>query len=399
MCTTGQSSRKSSKGVLPPAPLNGWIPEINYCHTGIQPSVRQQPGIRSLNADPKQSVRPFEYGLVSWSLRVSDWRRRHEAFDKATATGDWQGVLLPCYRPATGNEVRHLAEHSPTGIPTNFLSLRPFRSIYPTKQLMRRILVVLGLVTLIFSACVPNKKIVYYQKQDLKNRAEIPKDSVLRTYDLKINDYTIQPLDILSITFETLSEENDAFDFLSKLSPQTRGGNIAANAALLGIFVDSSGDIEYPILGKITVAGLTIFEAQRLIQEIAAKYIPDVAVRVRMLNFRYTVLGEVNEERTITSNNPRLTMSEAIGMAGGFGELADRSHVKIIRQSGSQAKVYYVNLLEENFVESPFYYVQQNDVIVVPPLRQRPFRRYFSSNMAVLASTISLVLVVFSLTR
>jgi len=263
---------------------------------------------------------------------------------------------------------------------------------------MRRILVVLGLVTLIFSACVPNKKLVYFQKDDLKKRSEIPKDTVLRTHQLNIREYRIQPLDLLSIRFETISDENNAFDFLSKLNPQVgSGGNIGATMALGGIMVDTEGDVKYPVLGKIKLAGLTLFEAEDTLQSIALQYLPDVTVRVRMLNFRFTVLGEVNVEQVVTALNPRLTMSEAIGMAGGFGELADRSHVKVIRQKGTSTEIFYIDLLKEDFLESQNYYVQQNDVIIVPPLKQRPFRRYFTTNLAVISSALSFVFLVTSL--
>jgi polysaccharide biosynthesis/export protein len=266
---------------------------------------------------------------------------------------------------------------------------------------MVRTLSFLLLVSVAISGCVPNRKLVYLQKDDLTNRKKIARDTVLRTHQLDIREYKIQPLDILSINFETLSDENDAFDFLQKLSPQTRtgGGNVGANAALTGILVDVDGSIEYPVLGRISMAGLSIFQAQDSLRRFASRYVPDVIVRVRMLNFRFTVLGEVVSEKTVVSNNTRLTMMEAIGQAGGFGELADRSLVKVIRQKGNQTEVYYINLLEEDYLESPFYYVQQNDVIIVPPLRQRPFRRYFTNNMAVISSSISLALFIITLTQ
>ena len=257
---------------------------------------------------------------------------------------------------------------------------------------------VLGVVCLLFSACVPNKKLVYFQKEDLKRRKDIPKDTVLRTHPLSIQEYRIQPLDLLSITFETISEDNDTFDFLSKLNPQVRaGGNIGASMALGGVMVDTEGVVEYPVLGKIRVAGLTLFAAEDSLQDVAGKFLPDVIVRVRMLNFRFTVLGEVNGEQVVTAVNPRLTMSEAIGMAGGFGELADRSHVKVIRQRGTSTEVFYIDLLQEDFLESPNYYVQQNDVIIVPPLKQRPFRRYFTTNLAVISSALSFVFLITTL--
>jgi polysaccharide export outer membrane protein len=163
--------------------------------------------------------------------------------------------------------------------------------------------------------------------------------------------------------------------------------------------VNSEGDIEYAVLGKIRVAGLTIFEAQDTIRALASKYLPDVVVRVRMLNFRFTLLGEVNGDKTVTSTNTRLTMMEAIGLGGGLSELADRSHVKVIRQKGNQTEIFYVNLLKEEFLESPYYYVQQNDVIIVPPLKQRTFRKYFTGNLSVITTVISFTVLMITLTR
>ncbi len=265
---------------------------------------------------------------------------------------------------------------------------------------MARLVLFLAATVCILGGCVPARKLVYYQHGDeLKNQKEIPKDTVLRTHALDIREYTIQPLDMLSVQFETLSDENDLFDFLSKISPQSRVMGNQNAMAVMGVFVNKEGQIEYPVLGKIKVAGLTLFQAQDTIQRVASKYIADVVVRVRMLNFRFTVLGEVNNEQTVIAANPRLTMSEAIGLAGGFGELADRKNIKVIRQNENNAEVYYVDLLQEDFLDSKYYYVQQNDVIVVPPLRQRTFRRYFVGNLGIITTTISFVLLVATLTQ
>jgi len=250
-------------------------------------------------------------------------------------------------------------------------------------------------VCLFFSACVPNRKIVYLQKNDLKNRKQIPKDSVLRTHTMQIQEYRIQPLDILSIQFESLT--TDEFDFFTKSAPNVGFGGGAS--PMTGLMVDVNGQVEYPVVGKIKLAGLTIFEAQNKLQGIAHQYLRDVVVRVRMLNFRYTLLGEVNGERTVVVNNPRLTIMEAIAQGGGLTELADRSTVKVIRQVGAEAQVFYVNLLKEDYIESPFYYVQQNDVIIVPPLRQRTFKKYFFSNLGSITATISAFLFFLTITE
>lgn len=243
---------------------------------------------------------------------------------------------------------------------------------------------------------MPAKKLVYFQHKDELKDKSIPKDSVVRTHQLDIQEYKIQPLDLLSIQFETLSDESDLFDFLAKLNPQNRSGN-ANSAAANGTLVDKNGEIDYPVLGRIKVSGLTLFQARDTIQNVASKFVEDVVVRVRMLNFRFTVLGEVNGEQTVISTNTRLTMSEAIGLSGGFGELADRTNIKVIRQNGEEVQVYYVDLLNEDFLESKYYYVQQNDVIVVPPLKQRTFRRYFVTNIGIITTTISFAVLLVTL--
>lgn len=267
---------------------------------------------------------------------------------------------------------------------------------------MIRIWLLFGLGLIFFNSCVPAKKLVYLQDgEELKNRKSILTDTILRSHQLDIQEYRIQPLDVLSIGFETLSDENDAFDFLRRLSAQSivGGGNAASGAAISGIVVNVDGEIEFPVLGKIKVAGLTLFGVQDSIREMASKFIPDVIVRVRMLNFRFTVLGEVNAEKTVTSFTTRLTMMEAIGQAGGFGELADRSRVKVVRQNNNNADVFYVNLLEEEYLESPYYYVQQNDVLIVPPIKQRTFRRYFIGNLGIISSVLSFGLLIYTLSR
>lgn len=261
------------------------------------------------------------------------------------------------------------------------------------KKTIRTILYlfILGLVA--STSCVPNKKITYLQYSDeLKEREDIEVNKVVRTHPMKIEEYRIQPLDILLIRFESIT--NEEFDFFSAIEPQNAGNQ--QNQISNGIVVDALGYIEYPMIGKVNIAGLTIFEAQERLQQEASKYLTDVVTRVRPLNFRFTVLGEVNREQVVNSQNTRVTMMEAIGMSGGFSEMADRSVVKVVRQVGDRAEIHYVNLLEEKFIESDYYYVHQNDIIQVPPLKQRTFRKYFTSNLGVWTATLSAVFLAIS---
>ena len=249
---------------------------------------------------------------------------------------------------------------------------------------------------LFLGSCVPNRNYVYLQKDDVK-RKDMVRDSVLRSYDLQIKDYKIQPLDILSVQIESLTE--DEFDFMNKLNPSQQGGGMAGNPLLMGFLVDNNGSIEFPVIGKINVSGFTTFMLETKMQELFKVFLKNPVARVRLLNFRFTILGEVRQENQVLSNNTRVTLMEAVGLAGGLTDLADRSKVKIIRQKGDKAEVIYMDLLHEELLSNQNYYVHQNDIIIVPPLRQRPFRNYWSQNIGLFVSALSLILITINLAK
>lgn len=253
----------------------------------------------------------------------------------------------------------------------------------------------------LINACVVNKKYQYLQKDDVNvKESVIEKDTILRSYDLSNFEYKLQPEDILSVKFYSLTPEE--YDFFSVKSGKNNTYNQFQNgaAALVnGYLIDEDGNIEFPVVGKVNVSGLTIFEAQNEILEVAKQYLKNPVVEVRLLNFRFTVLGEVKKEGTYSSLNNRITMVEALGLAGGLTDLGDKSNIKIIRQGKGVAEVYYLNLLEEEFVASPYYYVNQNDIVIVPPLKQRPYQVYFGKNLALIISSVSLLILVLNLVQ
>jgi polysaccharide export outer membrane protein len=251
---------------------------------------------------------------------------------------------------------------------------------------------------LIFSAgCVSNKKVQMLQKNDV-NKKGLVKDSILRTYAIDTFNYKLQPNDLISVRFESLTPKD--YNFLSTNSQNINTSNLAQGGGLLiGDLVDESGEIPFPVIGKVKVSGLTVFQAQEKLQKVAENYIEAPIVKVRLLNYRITLLGEVGGQGTVTLNSNRISMLEAIAHVGGFTELADRSNIKLIRQKGNTTEVAYINLLDENFFKSPYYYVYQNDVLIVPPLKQRPFRNYFATNLSLVVSTLTLFLLIYNLTN
>lgn len=251
------------------------------------------------------------------------------------------------------------------------------------------------LVIILTSSCVTNNKVQYLQNDNDFN-SELILDSVLRTYHPQKFKYRIQPHDILSIRIRSLTRPE--FDFFSRINDQRNTGNLqGANAAVSGELVDENGEIQFPVIGKFKVAGFTIFEIEEKIREVALEYVDDPIAKVRLLNFRFTVMGEAGGAKTITTFNNRVSMLEAIGLAGGLSELTDKSKIKLIRQYGDKSEVQYINLLDENFFYSPYYYIHQNDVIIIPPLKQRPFRRYFGPNLGLFLTSISTILLVINI--
>lgn len=254
-----------------------------------------------------------------------------------------------------------------------------------------------GIVLLFLaSSCITNKKYMYLQHNDV-NSHDMKKDSALRDFTLDTFEYRIQPNDILSVTFESLTPKN--YDVLSNEATRDASSvSIQGNPLLIGELVDEDGTIALPALGKVKVSGLTVFEIQDKMSQLANTFVDTPIARVRLLNYRITILGEVNKEGTITVNNNRASILEAIGLAGGLGEFADKSAVKLIRQTGPKAEVIYLNLLDERFVDSPYYYVHQNDILVVPPVKQRPFLKYFNQNFAIAISIVSLGFIILTYT-
>jgi len=262
---------------------------------------------------------------------------------------------------------------------------------------MTRILWLAAICAAIFlSSCVTNKKYVYLQKDDV-NIKNLPKDSLVRSYDIQNYEYRIQPEDNISVRFESLTpEEYDIFN--RNLQQQQQNQNLnQGNAILIGELVDPQGEITYPVIGKVKVAGLTVYEIQNKLQQIADQYLESPVVKVRLINFRFTILGEARREGTVVLANNRVNYIEAIGLAGGLTDLADKKNLKLIRQIDGKAEVRYLNLLDENFINSPEYFVHQNDILIVPALRQRPYQTYFGKNLALMISSLSLLLLTISL--
>jgi polysaccharide export outer membrane protein len=187
----------------------------------------------------------------------------------------------------------------------------------------------------------------------------------------KIPALKIRPDDILNIQVASRNPERvSAF----RNSPESIGS--AGQQALgtqEGYRVDEEGNIYLPFLGKVEAAGKTTAELRHKITEGLAVFLPDVSVQVRFVNFRVTLLGEVNKPNTYSIPNERLTILEAIGMAGDFTSYARRNAILVIRERNDKREFARIDIQDKNLFMSPFFYLSPNDIVYIEPLKAKQY--------------------------
>jgi polysaccharide export outer membrane protein len=241
-----------------------------------------------------------------------------------------------------------------------------------------------------FAACVPVHKQTYLQERE-KELKNYPKDSVVKEFSIEPYQYKLQSGDVIMLQVKSLTSEE--FDFLKSTAP---GGSSSNQDPLLsGYEIGQNGTLELPFVGEIVVEGLTINEARNTIAKQLSGYLKSPVVHLKLLNFKITVLGEVGSQTSFYSYNPQITVLEAIAKAGGVNELADRANVKIVRNTGGKVEIAFVNLLDINLIESPYYYLQPNDQIIVRPLKVKTFNNFIVKNIGFGISIVTAATLLF----
>jgi polysaccharide export outer membrane protein len=145
------------------------------------------------------------------------------------------------------------------------------------------------------------------------------------------------------------------------------------------------------------MGGSSILQAEDSLEIYVKKYLEKPVVRIKIQNFRFSVMGEVEREATLISGDSYLTLLQAIALAGGPSEFGDMSRVKVLRRMGDETYVFYANMLNEEYLSSPFYFIQPNDVIIIMPLKQRSYLKYMSPNLGLITATTSLIISILTL--
>ena len=207
------------------------------------------------------------------------------------------------------------------------------------------------LVTILFSSCATKRNTVYFQSDT--NTINVPS---------KFNEEVITADDILNISVTAL----DMTSITPFIKEKFINSNMEQNL-LDGYKVDANGDINFPLIGNIKVADLTTKQAAIKIQELLSKSIIDPIAKVSVLNYNITILGEVQNPGTFKLFDPKITIIQALGLAGDITIYGKKKNIKVIREINGNSVSTEVDLTNSNFISSDFYYLRKNDVVYVEP--------------------------------
>jgi polysaccharide biosynthesis/export protein len=213
----------------------------------------------------------------------------------------------------------------------------------------------ISLVTLLGTSCIPLKNYVYLQESDA---------ALANATFSGPEQYKVQPNDNLYIQVLTDNPEISAF---FNITSTDRYLNNESAIELGSYRVSDEGDIDFPIIGKMHVAGKSTEEIKKQVVTAIAVQVERPSVVVKLVNRNFTVLGEVNGPGTYSFFKDRITMLEAIGYARDLTDFGDRKKVKLVRHHGTEKKVVTIDLTSAEFLTSEYYYVLPNDVIYVEP--------------------------------
>lgn len=254
------------------------------------------------------------------------------------------------------------------------------------------------LLALGLQSCVTHEELVNFTE------AAFPLDSAVLISNA--TELRVQPLDLLHITVSSFDPEAAApfnpqqgqgQQMMMQMGGGLAGGGSNGMELFQGYFVDGQGMIDFPVLGRIPVVGKTIDQVKDDLYSRIQPYLNDASINVRYLNLKISVLGEVKAPGLLRLSNPRTTLLEAISIAGDLTPYANRQNILLIREVDGQRTFTRINLRRRDFIDSPYYYLRQNDIVYVEPIQAKvatvadPVQRFISYSSGVL-SIITLIL-------
>lgn len=245
--------------------------------------------------------------------------------------------------------------------------------------------ILIFLLFFLFSSCGSKRNIVYFQNSDGISRRYIQDTTEFKAI--------IVPNDNLLITVSAVNPE--AVEVFNP-SLFSRGTISAVTLDVLGYLVDQRGNINFPLVGEVHVAGLTKIAAVQLLQKEISKFVADAVVNVRFLNYKINVIGEVNRPGVYTVTDEKITIPQAIALAGDLTIYGDRHKVQLIRIEKGEKQFYFFDLTTPDLFFSPNYYLRQNDILYIAPNSTRAGTSTYNQNLPLLMSTISVAFTIIA---
>ena len=238
------------------------------------------------------------------------------------------------------------------------------------------------------TSCASYKKVVYLQDvEPLKQQV------IEQKYEVYIHND-----DLLAIMVNSKNPEL-ALPFNMPMISYQIGSQSSPQQRVLGYLVDTNGEIDFPILGKMHVAGLTRLQLTELIKQRLTEedLIKDPVVTVQFLNYKVSVMGEVNRPGSFNISGDRITLLEALSMAGDLTIYGQRENVALIREENGMRTVHYFDLKNPDILTSPYFYLQQDDVVYVTPNKYKAQAGEINQNRSFYISLVSVAVSVATL--
>lgn len=244
--------------------------------------------------------------------------------------------------------------------------------------------ILLGLVIFLslLSSCASRKDLVYFQ----------PDSTELNT-SFELNAPKLQAGDILAIS--VTADDVRVTEPFNQISPYNNSGTLQNTNPFIPTYaIDVNGDIDFPKIGKVKLAGKTRTQAMDILKTEISKFINNPGISMEVRNFKVTVLGEVKLPGSYPINNDRITILEALGLAGDLTINGVRNNVMVIREQNGKKEEFRIDLTKRDALNSPVYYLAQNDVIYVEPNGAKIQSSKYTQNTSIFVSIASLIITI-----
>ncbi len=253
------------------------------------------------------------------------------------------------------------------------------------KSIIKKTSIILLLV--VISSCVTSKEVIYFQDEPVSEYNDIPMNS----------DIVYKPNDLIFISIGGDADAVAPFN-LPAISYSVSSVNANADLKMPTYLVDKNGNIEYPVLGTIKLGGLSREDATTYLKNKIGVYVKDPVINIRLINFTITVLGEVRNPGVFTVEDERISLIEALGLAGDLTIYGKRENVFLIRERDGKKVFTKFDLTKISTITSPNYYLEQNDVLVIEPNSAKIRSASYNQNNGVIISaigTLATILAIF----